>query len=155
MRRWHDDPSAELAQTFGRIARARMAGLAICNPQLAVEAVGFRATADGHWAGALVAPWAINLLCLPGAAGAWPAVAAGGKHDWEFPSGRYEFIVADEAALGVYHLCSLFSPALEFAGHEAARLTALAAVEALFTGTQAVPPPAAVPSRRAFLGLGR
>ena len=154
MKRWHDDPSAELVRVFGQIARTRMAGLAICNPQLAVEAVGFRATAAGHWAGALVTPWAINLLCLPGAAGDWPAVAAGGKHDWDFPSGRYEFIVADEAALGVYHLCSLFSPALEFAGHEPARLTAQAAVEALFADAPAVPP-AAVPSRRAFLGLGR
>lgn len=152
---WIANPAAELEAVFGDIARTRMAGLPICNPGLRVEALGFRRTADGHWVGAMVTPWAINLLCLPGDAATWPVVAAGGRHDWHFPSGDYEFTVAEEALLGCYHLCSLFSPVLEFENHEAARLTALAAIHALFEAPLAAPvaAPAPAPSRRAFLGL--
>lgn len=153
MKLWQADPAPALTQAFAAIAATRMAGLAICNPALRVEALPFRRTAEGHWAGLLITPWALNLLCLPGQASTWPALAAGSKHDWRFPSGDYEFIVAAEASLGLYHLCSLFSPALDFASHEQARLTALAAEQALFAAPVAVPPPAALPGRRAFLGL--
>jgi [NiFe] hydrogenase assembly HybE family chaperone len=157
---WSADPSTVIQQVFADIAATRMAGLPICNPALRVEPIGFRQADSGHWVGALVTPWAINLLCLPGHVD-WPATAAGGQHDWAFASGVYEFIVADEARLGRYHLCSLFSPAGEFADHEQARLTALAAITALFAAPlDAVPEtlPDAAPrppgtGRRAFLGL--
>lgn len=155
MKVWASDPSAALGAAFDLIARTRMHDVPICNRRLQVEALGFQRTAAGHWAGAMITPWAVNLLCLPGHAESWPALAACSKHDWEFPSGLYEFTVAEEASLGNYHLCSLFSPALEFDSHEAARLTALAAVQALFSPAMAEPPAARQSSRRAFLGLGR
>lgn len=151
---WTDSPAAELEAVFGDIACTRMAGLPICNAALRVEALGFRRGGEGQWVGAMVTPWAVNLLCLPGDGAAWPAVAAGGRHDWRFPSGDYEFTVAEEERLGCYHLCSLFSPALEFDSHEAARLTALAAIHGLFEAPMApVSNAAPAPSRRAFLGL--
>ena len=63
-------------------------------------------------------------------------------------------IVAEMDRLGPYHLCSLFSPALEFATHEEARLTALAAMDALLRGAADGPDaPRPAPTRRAFLGL--
>lgn len=153
MRWWTNDPSSALVDAFGEIAKTRMADLPICNRNLLVDAIGFRRGADGHWAGLMITPWAINLLCLPGDPEGWPQLAAGSKHEWRFPSGDYEFIVADEASLGVYHLCSLFSPALEFAGHEAARQVALATADALFAVPAASTVQASVASRRAFLGL--
>jgi [NiFe] hydrogenase assembly HybE family chaperone len=127
----------------------------ICNPRLRVEALGFQQRPDGHWAGAMITPWTINLLCLPAREEGWPVVPACGKHDWEFPSGEYEFTVAEEANIGTYHLCSLFSPALEFDSHEVACLTARAAVDALFARVPAESSASRVTSRRAFLGLGR
>ncbi len=159
MKPWLDDPSPVLAAVFGDILLTRMAGLAFVNPALQVEPLGFRRDADGHWSGVLVTPWAINLLRLPGGEG-WPATLAGGRHDWRFASGDYEFTVAEEERLGRYHLCSLFSPVFDFATHEQARLTALAAILALDQPPlDAMPEPAATekpPStRRAFLGLGR
>lgn len=42
----------------------------------------------------------------------------------EFPSGRYEFIYAEEDDIGHYQMCSLFSPVLEFQNQEAAVATA-------------------------------
>ncbi|MBS1129058.1 MAG: HupJ protein [Proteobacteria bacterium] len=156
MKVWTTDPSPELVAVFENIARTRMHDVPICNGKLQVEAVGFQRTADGHWAGAMITPWALNLLCLPAQVDGWPVLAACSKHDWHFPSGDYEFTVAEEASIGNYHLCSLFSPALEFESHEAARLTALAAVHALFGEPLVAPDAAAKPaSRRAFLGLGR
>lgn len=153
MKIWASDPSPDLVAVFRDIAATRMADVPICNTRLQVEAVGFQRTAAGHWAGVMVTPWAINLLCLPGQPDGWPALAACSKHDWHFPSGDYEFTVADEASLGNYHLCSLFSPALEFDSHEQARLTALAAAHALFAEPLSAPATAPAPTRRAFLGL--
>lgn len=155
MRPWPTDPSPALETVFRAVAAGPMADVPLCNAALTVEAVAFQRGPDGHWIGALVTPWAINLLRLPAEAATWPVVAAGGKHDWRLPSGDYEFTVAEEASLGTYHLCSLFSPAQEFDSHEAARLAALAAVEALLQAPLAAPPavPAPAPSRRAFLGL--
>jgi [NiFe] hydrogenase assembly HybE family chaperone len=151
---WMTDPSAELVVAFDNIARTRMHDVPICNSHLRVEAVGFQQRPDGHWTGAMVTPWAINLLCLPGQTESWPALAACSKHDWHFPSGDYEFTVAEESSLGIYHLCSLFSPALEFESHEAAILTALSAIQALFAEPLAEQPAAKAISRRNFLGLG-
>jgi [NiFe] hydrogenase assembly HybE family chaperone len=155
MKIWSKNPAPELEAVFSEIARTRMADVPICNSQLQVEAVGFERRSDGHWAGAMITPWAINLLSLPGQVEGWPALAACSKHDWHFPSGDYEFTVAEEESIGIYHLCSLFSPALEFESHEAARLTALAAIQALFAEPLVAPPAARATSRRDFLGLGR
>ncbi len=155
MRVWADNPSAQLESVIGEIAVTRMAGLPICNPALRVEAVGFRRSDEGHWIGVMIAPWAINLLCLPGEPATWPQLAACSKYDWRFPSGNYEFTVAHEDRLGTYHLCSLFSPAVELTSHEQARLTALAVIEALFAAPIAAPAvyAEAPRNRRAFLGL--
>jgi [NiFe] hydrogenase assembly HybE family chaperone len=157
MKVWPENPAPELSRVFAEIAATRMAGLALCNPALQVEAIAFQQRDDGHWAGVMLTPWAINLLCLPGQEENWPALPACSKHDWQFPSGNYEFTVAEETSLGIYHLCSLFSPALEFESQEAARLTALAAAQALFAAPLVVPEASSerpASSRRAFLGLG-
>lgn len=157
MKLWLSDPSPALCAVFADIAATRMAGLPICNPHLQVEAIGFRRADDGHWVGVMITPWAINLLRLPAQADGWPVLPAGSKCDWGFASGDYEFTLAEEARLGEYHLCSLFSPASEFASHEQARLTALAIATALheapMSASETPPTTSAAPSRRAFLGL--
>lgn len=158
MKVWANDPSSDLVAVFTNVAQTRMHDVPICNAALRVEAIGFQRTQHGHWAGVMITPWAINLLCLPGQEEGWPPLPACSKHDWRFPSGDYEFTVADEAQLGNYHLCSLFSPAFDFPTQEQARLTALAVAHALHAEPMAAPeaPPAtAVSGRRAFLGLGR
>lgn len=140
-----------LEAAFEGIARTRMAGLPFVNPALRVEAVGFHEW-EGQWLGALVTPWSINLVLLPGA-GPWPALPAGAERFVNLPAGRFRFIAARDEQLGDYHACSLFSPALEFADHEAASATAAAALEALHdpaTATDATPRKQPL-SRRNFL----
>jgi [NiFe] hydrogenase assembly HybE family chaperone len=119
------------------------------NAALSVEAVGFR-TWQGEWLGALVTPWFLNLVLTPGA-GEWTPLAAGEERIVTLPAGRFRFICGLDEEVGEYHACSLFSPAQEFASHEAARAVALASLAALLHlgGDQARPQTAL--SRRSFL----
>ena len=133
---------------FERIARTRMAGLPFVNPALRVELVGLREW-GGQWIGVLVTPWSINVLALPGR-GPWTSLAAGAERFVDLPAGRFRFIAAAEESIGEYHACSLFSPALEFRDHEAARAAASAALAALLDPAASGEAPPGL-SRREFL----
>ena len=117
---------------FASIARTRMRGVPILNAALEVEAVGF-------------APWDATLARRAGHAVVHePRAAAARRRElaaaprratsiaYRFPAGVFEFIGGREPAIGEYQACSLFSPMFEFADHDAARLTAQAALLALF-----------------------
>lgn len=132
------DPSPRLEQAF-RATATRMSGLGFVNPALRVEAVAF-APWDGHWLGVMVTPWSINLLLLPHDSSLWRTVRAGDKQRYAFPAGDYDFIAAIDPVVGEYQMCSLFSPALEFEDHAAARLVATLAREALFDVSNAEQP---------------
>lgn len=125
------NPAALLEAVFSGIARTRMADVPILNPALQVEAVGFRAW-QGRWIGVLVTPWTINLVLLPGRDAPLDALALDEKVVWDFPSGAYEFMGLNEAALGACHICSLISPVHEFETHAAAVAVAQEAITALF-----------------------
>lgn len=125
-----ENPATLLERVFEDIAASRMAGLPILNEALTVEAVGFRRWRE-LWLGVLVTPWSVNLTLLPGGNPAFRALDVGHSQIWSFPSGEYEFMGAAEPGLGHYQICSLFSPAFEFATQADAVATAEAALEAL------------------------
>jgi [NiFe] hydrogenase assembly HybE family chaperone len=133
------DPQA-LVAAFERIAVTRMAGMPLCNPALAVEAVGFRPWGEGQ-VGVLVTPWCINLVLLPGAEAG--ALASGVRLAVAFPSGSYEFMGGEEPECGAFRFCSLYSPPDDFADAAQARAVALEVMAQLFL-------PAAGVSRRAL-----
>jgi [NiFe] hydrogenase assembly HybE family chaperone len=112
-----------------------MEGLPFLNAALRVEAVGFRPW-EGQWLGALVTPWSVNLVLMPGE-GEWPSLAKGAERFVEMPAGRFRFIAGVDEELGEHHACSLFSPANEFADHETARAVAEASLAALFDAANA------------------
>jgi [NiFe] hydrogenase assembly HybE family chaperone len=124
------DPSPRLAAAFRAVA-TRMQGLSFVNPAVEVEAVGF-APWESHWLGVMVTPWFMNLTLLPHDPAAWQPLAPGAKRRYAFPAGIYEFVGANDAVIGDYQVCSLFSPLLEFDDHASARLVATLAREALF-----------------------
>jgi [NiFe] hydrogenase assembly HybE family chaperone len=98
----------------------------------------------------------MNLMLLPREAAAWQSIVPGDKRAYRFPAGVYDFVSGREDAIGEYQACSLFSPMFEFADHASARLTAEAALWALFdaaNGEAASAPPAgpAPMSKREFL----
>jgi [NiFe] hydrogenase assembly HybE family chaperone len=153
------DPSAQVERVFAAIHRTRMQGLPFVNEALRVEAIGFRRW-EGRWLGVLVTPWFMNLMLLPDAAAAWRPVRCTDSIAYALPAGVFDFIGGHEPLLGDFQSCSLFSPMFEFADAEAARATALAALQALFDpraqaggeepGTRPAPPagaPAAAAAR--------
>ncbi|SMF47135.1 [NiFe] hydrogenase assembly chaperone, HybE family [Azospirillum oryzae] len=169
---------ARLEAAFCEIHTAQMRGLPIVNDALAVKAVGFRRHGE-RWLGALVTPWFLNIVLLPGEGDDWSGLVPGAKELIEFPSGRYEFVHANRKGVGAYKACSLFSPMFEFASMLQATETASAALVSLFDpsiredGAQTAeirrrreeelapspePAPAPVepvrPSRRVLLGMG-
>ena len=123
------DPSAQLEAAF-RATAARMQGLGFVNAKLAIEAVDF-APWEAHWLGVMVTPWAMNLMVRPRDPAQWQPLRPGDKRRYEFPAGDYEFIGARDPAFGDYHVCSLFSPVLQFTDHDTARIAAKVARRAL------------------------
>jgi [NiFe] hydrogenase assembly HybE family chaperone len=132
------DPSPRLVAAFRAVA-ARMEGLSFVNPAVDVEAVAF-ARWESHWLGVMVTPWFINLTLLPRDPATWYPLAPGAKRRYAFPAGIYEFVGANDAAIGDYQVCSLLSPLLEFDDHASARLVASLAREALFNPANAEVP---------------
>ncbi|WP_029011326.1 [NiFe]-hydrogenase assembly chaperone HybE [Azospirillum halopraeferens] len=151
-------PERRLEAAFREIHLAQMRGVPIVNEALSVRAVGFRPW-QGRRLGALVTPWFLNLVLLPGAEDDWSDLRAGTKELIDFPSGLYEFVHAVRPDVGPYKACSLFSPMFEFTTMLHATETAAAAVVALFDPSlredAAAPPPEpappARPDRRALL----
>lgn len=144
---WQDGEQIRqtLDAVFNDILTTRMQDMPLLNTALAVRALGFnRYNAD--WVGLLITPWFMNVLLLPGLDSQWPAQAPGTKFEQTFPYGSFEFVVADEAQLGRYAQCSLFSPMFQFADQAAAVAAAESALHALL----AAPAPRAI-SRRDLL----
>ncbi|MBS0347211.1 MAG: [NiFe]-hydrogenase assembly chaperone HybE [Proteobacteria bacterium] len=148
--------AARIEAHYRAVAAGPMADVPLCNPLLSVRLLGL-ADWDGVRVGALVMPWAINLLLLPGSA-PWQTAPALSKQHWRFPSGDYEFIHAEDVGFGPFQMCSLFSPALEFDSMEAACATAQAALLALLRppleASMDVPGAEPVSRRRWLFGRG-
>lgn len=152
---WLSERVAQLVCVFGAIERERMFDVPVLNRALAVEAMGFEPHDDERdeevregALGVLLTPWFMNLVWLPRDTnvGLDNEVRALGSE-------RLSFMVANEAGIGPYQMCSLFSPVFEFESQEAARATALEVLRILRTEPEPPPAPATVeaPSRRAFL----
>ncbi len=117
------DYKEKLVAVYEDIYQHRMNDIPVCNHKLKVSATDFIPLEFGYLT-VLVTPWFMNLMLLPLKPGAWNDLESLTKQMHHFPSGRYEFVVGKEEALGVYQSCSLFSPMFEFADSAAANETA-------------------------------
>lgn len=130
------NPSGAVERAYFRIQQERMANVPILNPALAVEAVDFQRW-QGHWLGVVVTPWCMSLLLLPGGTGHWSSTGENQRRFVKFPAGDFAFLGGEEAELGEYQSCALFSPMGQFTHQSDASLTARAALQGLL-----MPPPA-------------
>jgi [NiFe] hydrogenase assembly HybE family chaperone len=122
--------SHALETTFNEIWDKRMSDLPIVNAALSVQAVGFNRVNE-DWLGILMTPWFMNLLLLPGDDSAWRKLQPGTKIEKRYPYGVFEFTLGSEPQLGIYALCSLFSPMFQFESQAAALAAAQSALQGL------------------------
>ena len=163
---WPDDPSTTLERHFRRVHETRMLGLPFLNEALDVTVAACERV-DGDWLAALVTPWSIQLVLLPGGGTLWRDTAAGTRHTLTLPVGDLVFIgeAAEHASDLVPALlyCPLIAPPDGIADTAEACAIAREALATVLLPLPATPdatdngnlaphprtPPS--PSRRAFL----
>jgi len=130
LRQHGSDPAPLLEAAFRRIERECMEGVAVLNPNLHVETLGFTRRGE-DWLGVLITPWFMNLVLVPGTGEGWQGVPDGQRIFRHFPSGDFAFLGGHEPEVGEYQSCALLSPMAQFPDQESARAVAQAALEAL------------------------
>lgn len=110
---WHEDPSTTLERHFRRVHETRMLGLPFLNEALDV-AVAACERVGGDWLAAVVTPWSIQLVLLPGGGSLWSDTAAGMRHALTLPVGSLVFIgeAAEHASdlVPAFLYCPLITP---------------------------------------------
>ncbi|MFC0712225.1 [NiFe]-hydrogenase assembly chaperone HybE [Azorhizophilus paspali] len=134
----------EVIEAHYRAAGARMAGLPVYNPALAVELFGWRAVEDVGVLGVLITPWCMNLFWQPPAASRQPPAdaelpASGERPVLSLPSGDYECSLHEDERLGRHASASLCSPMQDFPGEAEARAMAEEVLRLILTVPQAEP----------------
>jgi [NiFe] hydrogenase assembly HybE family chaperone len=159
--RIHDrNPADVVEQAYFRIQQERMADVPILNLALSVEAIDFQRW-QGHWLGAVVTPWCMSLLLIPGCAENWTSTGENKRRFVNFPVGDFAFLGSDEVELGEFQSCSLFSPMGKFSTQSEATMTARASLLGLLAPVEAPAPspkpvksaPTTALSRRRFFTL--
>lgn len=142
-----------LLTAYRTVGDTDMRGVAIGNPSLRVEAVGFQPCTPGQ-IGCVVAPWFLNAVLMPEDPGLWAGRRDGDPLTLALPSGSYRFNAARMGALGVVAVLPLASDMGLFAGPQDARRSAALALGTLMRppGAPEAPPPAAGLSRRSLFG---
>lgn len=124
------DPAPALEAAFRRIQTERMAGVALLHAGLQVQALAFERW-QGHWLGALVTPWFLNLVLVPGDDAGWRSAAEGQRVFHRFSAGDFAFLGNDEPEVGEFQTCSLCSPMHGFPDQSTACTTGRMAVRML------------------------
>ncbi|MDK9704553.1 MAG: [NiFe]-hydrogenase assembly chaperone HybE [Sulfuritalea sp.] len=127
-----DSPADAVEGAFFRIQQEQMADVPILNPALSVEAVDFQRW-QGHWLGIVVTPWCMSMLLVPGSSENWVSTGENQRRFVRFPAGDFAFLGTEEAELGEYQSCPLFSPMGQFSSQSEATMTARASLVALLT----------------------
>ena len=62
---WRSSPAAALEAQFNRVAGQQMADLPFYQAHMPIKACGFQLF-EGQWVGAMLTPWMLELVVLPG-----------------------------------------------------------------------------------------
>lgn len=149
-----DDALADRLAAFWRAAEARMVGLPIHNPVLAVMATPVRRFGGFRFA-VVTTPWCMNVVAVPDAGLTLPPDGVTMRLD--LPAGSVDFVVASISVEDRYGAASLFSPMDEFTDQVGAEEVAFASLDELLNDAEPseVGPLAVSLDRRSLFGLGR
>ncbi|CNE14738.1 TPA: hydrogenase-2 assembly chaperone [Yersinia enterocolitica] len=110
------NPAALLEQVFGQVAADEMRGLPFYRDHIPLRACGFQLF-EQQWIGALLTPWMLSLVVLPGPQQSWQRRVVGERLMLALPCGSIGFIVSEMdftvseiAGCGQYLSHSLMSP---------------------------------------------
>ncbi|HDL7358877.1 TPA: hydrogenase-2 assembly chaperone [Yersinia enterocolitica] len=103
------NPAALLEQVFGQVAADKMRGLPFYRDHIPLRACGFQLF-EQQWIGALLTPWMLSLVVLPGPQQSWQRRAVGERLMLALPCGTIGFTVSEIAGCGQYLSRSLMSP---------------------------------------------
>jgi [NiFe] hydrogenase assembly HybE family chaperone len=143
-----------LQALFDHIARTRMVGLPLLQPGLQVQALGFEPLPGEPSValGVLITPWFMNLVRLPLDAAAEASMSAPTQRaQRRVGAAAIDFIGSQEAPVGRFECCSLYSPMHAFRDQASAVAVAEAVLKGLRDAARSAPEQ---PARRGFL-LGR
>ncbi|WP_448189983.1 [NiFe]-hydrogenase assembly chaperone HybE [Azospirillum sp. sgz301742] len=125
-----------LTAAYRAVADTDMQGLAVCNPALRVEAVGFRDMGSA-WLGVLIAPWTLNAVLIPHDPARWAALNDGDQTEVTLPAGTFAFKAARVGALGTLAVIAAVSDMKVLRDQDDARDAAHAALGALLVASAA------------------
>ncbi|EKN3952695.1 hydrogenase-2 assembly chaperone [Yersinia enterocolitica] len=103
------NPAVLLEQVFGQVAADEMRGLPFYRDHIPLRACGFQLF-EQQWIGALLTPWMLSLVVLPGPQQSWQRRAVGERLMLALPCGTIGFTVSEIAGCGQYLSRSLMSP---------------------------------------------
>ncbi|EMH4752901.1 TPA: hydrogenase-2 assembly chaperone [Yersinia enterocolitica] len=103
------NPAALLEQVFGQVVADEMRGLPFYRDHIPLRACGFQLF-EQQWIGALLTPWMLSLVVLPGPQQSWQRRAVGERLMLALPCGTIGFTVSEIAGCGQYLSRSLMSP---------------------------------------------
>jgi len=133
-----DNPAPRVLARYRRWQETLASG----HPGLSVDIAGFRRY-RGDWIGAVVTPWFIHLLLLPGGGELWRELPADSPLRVGFPAADLELISerSDDPDLPASFFATILAPVDELADQDAALRTAMDALHLLFE-----PPPPDTPA---------
>lgn len=106
---YDSNPAPRLEQVFTQIAESSMVGLPFYRSPLPVKACGFQLF-EGQWFGAIITPWMLQLMLLPGPGQHWQYRRANERVALTLPQGEMLFRPGEIAPDLHYLCCSLMSP---------------------------------------------
>ncbi len=114
-----EHPQPLLERLFNGIAERDMRALPFFQPQIPIRACGFQLF-EQQWVGALLTPWMLSLLVLPGPGQLWPRRSVGARLALALPCGNVGFTLGEIDGCGQYLGSSLMSPLTADLGAEPA-----------------------------------
>lgn len=158
---WRDSPQRAVQAHFEALYASAMQGLPFLNTALSVRALGFQRI-DGDWLGALIAPWCVQLMLLPGGGRLWQHMPTGERAAVALPVGMLDFIAeAGEGIVPAFQYFPLLNGVGQLPGMDAAQAVVCDALGTALTPPQAADAPACAPppaspdaGRRRLIGLG-
>ncbi|OAT25852.1 hydrogenase-2 assembly chaperone [Proteus myxofaciens] len=106
---YDEAPIAQLEANFRHIANKEMQNLPFYRQHIPIKAV-INTLFDKQWIGAILTPWMLELIILPGPNQEWPYRKIGERLALALPCGEVKFVVGELADGMQYLACSLMSP---------------------------------------------